>query len=677
MTLTHFVWVRILVPQFRSARKDAAGTYATKICEPRQVRKEAAVSEPFCVPYRNPAASLRAEFIFEEDKAMAYMALYRAWRPMTFEDVVEQDTVITILKNAVMNNRIAHAYLFCGTRGTGKTTMAKIFSRAINCLNPQNGSPCNQCDICKGVLNGSILDVTEIDAASNNGVDNIRDIIEETAYATSVAKYKVYIIDEVHMLSTGAFNALLKTLEEPPEGVVFILATTEPQKLPSTIISRCQRYDFKRISHQGIIERLETICQSQGTEYEKAALAFIAQKADGALRDAISMLDQTMSSSGSVTLVGARQMTGSVNKDVVENFVEYILKSDTAGVIRVIDQMFTDGRDPATFIAELMNIFRNIAIMLITRDTSGLIYEDEAGMVRLKEFTRLTTSREITMIIMELSRLESSLKWAVQRKIVFEAGMIALCDRRYSSDANELTGRISYLEDKIDELSKKLLQLKIGAVAPAASVAQSTSDAPGESVASTPKAPAAPSTKISAPTTKAPAPPPPPPPPPPGQSTSEPTRTQGVRRSPGPANQSADSLDWRDFLSNLNREGFASMTGIISSCSKGIMIDDNTLGVLFNSKMTKAMIEKQNHLDVLIACATSAYGKQMNVVLLDPSDSIPDATPKSAPPANTPKPVPAQVEPSAPADSFGDSFEDSLDALKQLAAEGSFTISEQ
>ncbi|MBE7067012.1 MAG: DNA polymerase III subunit gamma/tau [Ruminococcaceae bacterium] len=616
---------------------------------------------------------------------MAYMALYRAWRPMTFEDVVEQDTVITILKNAVMNNRIAHAYLFCGTRGTGKTTMAKIFSRAINCLNPQNGSPCNQCDICKGVLNGSILDVTEIDAASNNGVDNIRDIIEETAYATSVAKYKVYIIDEVHMLSTGAFNALLKTLEEPPEGVVFILATTEPQKLPSTIISRCQRYDFKRISHQGIIERLETICQSQGTEYDKAALAFIAQKADGALRDAISMLDQTMSSSGSVTLSGARQMTGSVNKDVVENFVEYILKSDTAGVIRVIDEMFTDGRDPATFIAELMNIFRNIAIMLITRDTSGLIYEDEAGMAKLKEFTRLTTSREITMIIMELSRLENSLKWAVQRKIVFEAGMIALCDRRYSSEANELTNRISYLEDKVDELSKKILQLKVGTVSPS-NMMQSD---PEPTVTKEPVSAPAPSEPELNKQTQAPSPlstskpvPPPPPPPPPRQHLSEPTRTQGVRRTPNTTNQAADSLDWRDFLSNLSREGFASMTGIISSCSKGIIIDDNTLGVLFNSKMTKAMIEKQNHLDVLTTCATAAYGKQMNVVLLDPSDPIPTVTSKaSSVPQTASVPIPTQPADANPAQIESSekesSFDDSLDVLKQLAADGDFTISEQ
>lgn len=610
---------------------------------------------------------------------MAYMALYRAWRPMTFEDVVEQDTVITILKNAVISNRVAHAYLFCGTRGTGKTTMAKIFSRAINCLNPKNGSPCNECDVCRGVLNGSILDVTEIDAASNNGVDNIRDIIEETAYATSIAKYKVYIIDEVHMLSTGAFNALLKTLEEPPEGVVFILATTEPQKLPSTIISRCQRYDFKRISHQGIIDRLERICQSQNMEYEKSALAFIAQKADGALRDAISMLDQTMSSSGKVTLAGARQMTGSVDKKIIEDFVEYILKSDTLGVIRVIDSMFTDGRDPATFIAELMNIFRNIAIMLITRDATGLIYEDEEGMARLKEFTRMTNSREITMMIMQLSELESKLKWAVQRKIVFEAGMIALCDRRYSSDANELTQRIASLEERLDELSKRMFQIRMDSAKSPATVTENTaSDNTDISMPSgktsaemkktvgnkvdTSETHSVSKTKQAVPST-----PIIPPPVPQERKVVAPpqmNRTNTSRRA-GSAYQEADTLDWRDFLSNINREGFASMTGIISSCSKGIMIGDNTLGILFNSGMTKSMIEKQNHLDVLITCATAAYGKQMNVILLDPRDEIPSIATVSSHP--TPA-VSTKEE---------NDFDDSLEALKQLAEVDGFTISEQ
>ena len=280
---------------------------------------------------------------------MAYMALYRKWRPQRFEDVVEQGAVVRILKNAVMTGRIAHAYLFCGTRGTGKTTLAKIFARAINCEHPQDGNPCNECTICKGILNGQILDVSEIDAASNNGVDNIRAIIDETAYAASVAPYRVYIIDEVHMLSAGAFNALLKTLEEPPANVIFILATTEPHKLPVTILSRCQRYDFKRISQEGIVARLKTICDSSSVAYAPEALAFLAQKADGAMRDAISLLDQTIAScADSITLEGARSATGSLDKDTLESFARALLESNGQQILALTHQLFTDGRDGAS-----------------------------------------------------------------------------------------------------------------------------------------------------------------------------------------------------------------------------------------------------------------------------------------------------------------------------------------
>ena len=209
---------------------------------------------------------------------MSYMALYRKWRPQTFDEVVEQENVVNILRNAVIQNRIAHAYLFSGTRGTGKTTLAKIFARAVNCLHPVNGGPCNECEICRGILEGRILDVSEIDAASNNGVDNIRAVIDDSVYSSSVARYRVYIIDEVHMLSLAAFNALLKTLEEPPENVIFILATTEPNKLPVTVLSRCQRYEFKRISREGIAARLRYICGETGIDATDEALGFLAEK---------------------------------------------------------------------------------------------------------------------------------------------------------------------------------------------------------------------------------------------------------------------------------------------------------------------------------------------------------------------------------------------------------------
>jgi DNA polymerase-3 subunit gamma/tau len=223
------------------------------------------------------------------------MALYRKWRPLTFEDVVEQRHIVTTLKNSIKNNTVSHAYLFCGTRGTGKTTLAKIFARAINCPESTDGSPCNKCDTCRGILDGSIIDVVEIDAASNNGVDDVREIKEAVMYVPAVTKYKVYIIDEVHMLSTGAFNALLKTLEEPPQNVVFILATTEPHKLPATILSRCQRFDFKRITMDGLVSRLEIIAKDCGIPFEYSALQLIARLSEGGMRDAISLLDQCIS----------------------------------------------------------------------------------------------------------------------------------------------------------------------------------------------------------------------------------------------------------------------------------------------------------------------------------------------------------------------------------------------
>jgi len=392
---------------------------------------------------------------------MAYVALYRKWRPMTFDEVVEQGPVVTVLRNAVLSNRIAHAYLFCGTRGTGKTTMAKIFARAVNCLNPQNGNPCNECDVCRNIINQQILDVSEIDAASNNGVDNIRAIIEETAYAASMAKYKVFIIDEVHMLSTGAFNALLKTLEEPPENVIFILATTEPNKLPVTILSRCQRYDFKRISQGGIISRLEKICKEQNLSYELPALAFLAQKSDGAMRDAISLLDQTLAScSDKLTLSAARNATGSVDKEFIEKFAQNIIRADGAEILSQISVLFSEGRDPSDFIAELMQIFRNILVLLNVKDTEGMIYETEESMKLLREIANETNKSELTLMIKELSRLDNSLKWAVQRKILFEAGMLALCDRKWDNSDAELTERISVLEQRLSDLVKSGIRVQ-------------------------------------------------------------------------------------------------------------------------------------------------------------------------------------------------------------------------
>jgi DNA polymerase-3 subunit gamma/tau len=305
---------------------------------------------------------------------MSYIALYRKWRPLVFEDVVEQEHVVKTLKNAVKSARIAHAYLFCGTRGTGKTSMAKIFSRAINCLNPRDGDPCNECDICRGILSGSLLDVIEIDAASNNSVDNIRDIRDEVIYTPSSAKYKVYIIDEVHMLSSGAFNALLKTLEEPPSHAVFILATTEPHKLPATILSRCQRFDFRRIPIESIMGRLDRIAEASGVSLHKEASKLIAKMADGALRDAISILDQCMA-------VGAKEVSyedvltvvGIVNDTFISEIVDAINSKDINHILKMVEKLVMDGKDISKFVSDLVLYYRNLLICKITDKPEEII----------------------------------------------------------------------------------------------------------------------------------------------------------------------------------------------------------------------------------------------------------------------------------------------------------------
>ena len=278
---------------------------------------------------------------------MAHQAIYRKWRPMVFEDIVGQGHITQTLKNQILNDKIGHAYLFCGTRGTGKTTCAKVLSRAVNCLNPHDGSPCNECEVCKGILDGSILDVKEIDAASNNGVDNIREIREEVAYSPSEGKYKVYIIDEVHMLSIGAFNALLKTLEEPPAYVIFILATTEAHKIPVTILSRCQRYDFHRISIETIAGRLSQLMEAEHINVEEKAIRYVAKAADGSMRDALSLLDQCIAFylGQDLKYENVLEVLGAVDTAVFAEMLSYILKADTYACMQLLEQIIMQGRD--------------------------------------------------------------------------------------------------------------------------------------------------------------------------------------------------------------------------------------------------------------------------------------------------------------------------------------------
>jgi len=392
---------------------------------------------------------------------MAHMALYRKWRPLTFEDVVEQRHIVTTLKNSIKNNTVSHAYLFCGTRGTGKTTLAKIFARAVNCTNPKDGSPCNECMTCKGILDGSILDVVEIDAASNNGVDDVREIKEAVMYVPAVTRYKVYIIDEVHMLSTGAFNALLKTLEEPPANVVFILATTEPHKLPATILSRCQRFDFKRITAKGIEDRLRVIAGDCNVSVEDDALRLIARISEGGMRDAISLLDQCINmGKTTITHRDVLEMSGLSAEEAVNTFAEAIIDKNVPVALKAVKEAIDQGRDLRPFCNQLILWFRNL--MLLKNGGAALnlidLSEEELQPVR-NAADRIDLERTLK-VIEELSETEGQLKWAENPRIIMEVAAVKLCSDMpvYRNPSNDVLAgfemRLQQLEDRISQIQQ-------------------------------------------------------------------------------------------------------------------------------------------------------------------------------------------------------------------------------
>ena len=356
---------------------------------------------------------------------MGYTALYRKFRPLNFSEMVGQEHITRTLRNQVIEQRVGHAYLFNGGRGTGKTSAAKILARAVNCLNPKDGEPCNECEICKAILSGSLTDVVEMDAASNNSVEDIRAIRDEVNFLPTRAKYRVYIIDEVHMLSTGAFNALLKTLEEPPEHVKFILATTEPQKLPATILSRCQRFDFKRISTQDIIKRLEIICKESNIQISKEALELIAILSEGAMRDAISILERC-----------AAEQTEEINEDKVRDLVgipkityinklaKGIINKEPKEAINIVNTILEEGKDIDNFLWELIKYIKDI---LVYKSTSKLEVYNQEEIKNIKELADSTDKERLLRLIYELSELANNIKWSSQKAIMFEAGIIKAC----------------------------------------------------------------------------------------------------------------------------------------------------------------------------------------------------------------------------------------------------------
>ena len=381
---------------------------------------------------------------------MGYTALYREGRPKSFDDVVGQEHITTTLKNQILNDRIAHAYLFCGTRGTGKTSTAKVFAKALNCLNLQDGEPCNECEMCKKINSGLSMDVTELDAASNNGVDKIRDIIDDVQYPPQESKYKVYIMDEVHMLSQGAVNAFLKTLEEPPKNVVFILATTDPQKLPITILSRCQRFDFKRISLSDITKLERKIVDSKGVFADDNSLKLIARVADGAMRDSLSILDQAISmGDGKVTYDSIVSMLGLVTDKYLFELTDAVIDRSVEKSMNIIEEIVHEGKDIYSFIKDMIGHYRNLLMLKVTSNPEEVLDMSNDNIENLRQQSQRMRSEEIMRGIRVLHEAEESAKLSKQSRIYLELAIIKMCKIEYDTSKEVLLARINKLENVI------------------------------------------------------------------------------------------------------------------------------------------------------------------------------------------------------------------------------------
>lgn len=427
---------------------------------------------------------------------MGYTALYRKWRPAAFADVRGQDPIVTTLKNQIESGRIGHAYLFCGTRGTGKTSIAKIFARAVNCEHPAQGSPCGECASCRAIAAGASMNVVEIDAASNNGVDNIRQIRDEVEYSPAEGKFRVYIIDEVHMLSTGAFNALLKTLEEPPPYVIFILATTEAHRIPITVLSRCQRYDFRRIDGATIAARLKEMAQAEGIEAEDKALRYIAKKGDGSLRDSISLFDQCAAFYYGETLTYERvlEVLGAVDNEVYSRFLRLLLDKDVGGCLRQVEELILSGRDLSQFTADFVWYLRGILLARTGEASEELLDMGGEDRARLLEDAKQASEETAMRYIRVLSETLNQMRYGSGKRVLLEITLIKLTRPAMETNLDSVLQRLADLEEKmaaaeapaLEQLAEKLVSsgLLAGAVPAAAQTG-----APPEQAAGTEKEP--------------------------------------------------------------------------------------------------------------------------------------------------------------------------------------------
>ena len=514
---------------------------------------------------------------------MAYVALYRTYRPKNFGEVIGQKHIIKTLKNAVAENKTSHAYIFSGLRGIGKTTIARILARAVNCENPIDGEPCNQCKNCLAILNDETTDIVELDAASNNGVDEMREILEKVNFLPSVLRKKVYIIDEAHMLSTAAFNALLKTLEEPPLHVMFILATTEPHKIPQTILSRCQRFDFKKISNEYIKTRLNYICEQDEIKIEEDAINTISVLAEGAMRDALSILERCMQEEGKITEDLVKELVGIPKTESVNKITKSILQKNTEDALGAINEIISEGKDISNFLWEIIKYVKDI---LVFKTNTKLEIYSEAEKNQIKELADSTTKERLISMIYELSNLQNDMKWSSQKLIMFQVTIIKLCNEVSTSssvssgDSGASSKEVEDLKYKINRLEKQITQLQN---APRAVASSSTSQESKTQYAIKPEVKKSTSIKL------------------------------------------GDKVqNWPKIIDNIKQEGRISLSSILMTSSAN-EINDMTVGINFENGLTpfrKDILEKPENMSEIVKQVSMELGKPMRVVLVDNNEEI-------------------------------------------------------
>lgn len=507
---------------------------------------------------------------------MAYTALYRKFRPLRFDEMVGQDAITRTLKNQVIAGRTGHAYLFNGGRGTGKTSSAKILARAVNCLNPQDGEPCNECEICKAALSGSLTDIVEMDAASNNSVDDIRSIRDEVNFLPTLAKYRVYIIDEVHMLSTGAFNALLKTLEEPPEHVKFILATTEPQKLPATILSRCQRFDFKKISNEDIAKRLKYVAEESNIEITEEAVKLISVLAEGAMRDALSILERCLQDGNNkIEIDLVKDLVGMPKLEFISKITDSIFEYNVEEALENINIVLDQGKDVINLIWELIKYIKDI---LVYKTSNKLEIYSEVELGQIKELAEKVSKERLLQIIYDLSECENNIKWSSQKSLMLQVEIIKLCskeEKTNSSGLEDINNRLNILEQKI----KNIGNVDFTKV-------NNKPEIKNEK---------------------------------PENSTKKPEENKKVDTS------KIKGLEfWPKVIDNLKKSGkILVATNLLNT--KLMEINDMVIGIVFLNGLTpfvKTVLEKPENHSELVKLISTECGKTMQIKLLDSNDNI-------------------------------------------------------